>query len=196
MKAWMAGILAAYAMLTASAAGAATESGQFAAKGAGRARCAFFIDAKTRNLPEHLEMISYFEGFLTAANRYEPDTYDLAPWHTAGMISAIVEHYCKSNADQTLAFVAASMAATLKPLRLSAESKLIAVGEAPNRVMVYEEVLRRAQAALKTKGIFQGQPDGKVNPETQAAIQAFQSEKKLEPTGIPDAATLWYLLNP
>lgn len=196
MKARMSALLAACALVATPAAEAATASGEFAAKGAGRARCAYFVDAKKRNLPDHMEMISYFEGFLTAANRYEPDTYDVAPWHSVGLISAIVENYCKDNGEATLAYVAAQLAMSLKPLRLTAASNLVTLGEPPNRIQVYEEIIRRAQAELKKKNLFAGVPDGKFNPETQTALRAFQTEKKLDPTGVPDAATLWYLLNP
>ena len=88
---WTAGIVAACMVIAAPPASAATGDGRFAAKGPGRAKCTDFVNAKARNLPEHLEFVSYIEGFLTAANRYEAETFDIAPWHTTGIISAIVD---------------------------------------------------------------------------------------------------------
>jgi hypothetical protein len=188
--------IAAGALLVAAPAQAASAAGEFAAKGAGRVTCAAFTDARTRNVPEQGQYVAFVEGYLTAANRYEPATYDLAPWHNSGAIGAIVDQHCKANAADTLAVVALKLAGSLNSIRLLEASPLIEVKEGEARAVLYAAILKRAQAELKKKGLLSLEPDGVFNPETRAALQTFQTQIKLPPTGVPDGATLWFLLNP
>jgi len=53
-----------------------------------------------------------------------------------------------------------------------------------------------AQAALKVRGLYKGPEDGKFSAEMRDALIAFQQKSSLTPTGVPDPATLWTLLNP
>ena len=184
------------ALFVASPALAASNAGEFAAKGAGRALCSAFVDAKTRNLPEYGQYIAFIEGYITAANRYEPNTYDLAPWHTAGAYGLIIEQYCKANGEDSLAIASLKLATAFNPIRMVESSPLIEVKEGAASAVLYEAILKRAQAELKRKGLFAAEPDGKFSPETKAALQSFQTQSKLPATGVPDAATLWFLLNP
>lgn len=184
------------AMLIAVPAQAASNAGEFAAKGPGRTSCTAFVDAKTRNAPEYGQFIAFVEGYITAANRYEPNTYDLAPWHNAGAFGAILEQHCKANAADTLAVVALKLAGAFNPIRLVDASPLIEVKEGEARAVLYAAILKRAQSELKKKGLLGIEPDGTFNPETRSALQTFQSQAKLPPTGVPDGVTLWFLLNP
>lgn len=188
--------IAAGALLVAAPTYAASAAGEFAAKGAGRVTCAGFTDARTRNVPEQGQYVAFVEGYLTAANRYEPETYDLAPWHNSGAIGAILDQHCKGNAADTLAVVALKMADSLNSIRMVSASPLIEVKEGEARAVLYAEILRRAQAELKKKGLLTLEPTGVFNPETRAALQTFQTQIKLPATGVPDGATLWFLLNP
>jgi Putative peptidoglycan binding domain len=184
------------ALLIVAPAYGASNAGEFAAKGAGRTSCAAFVDARTRNAPEQGQYIAFVEGYLTAANRYEPNTYDLAPWHNAGAIGAILEQHCKANAADTLAVVALKLAGAFNSIRLIEASPMIEIKEGEARAVLYAAILKRAQAELKKKGLLSIEPDGAFNPETRAALQSFQTQAKLPPTGVPDGATLWFLLNP
>lgn len=184
------------ASLCASPAAAASSTGDFAAKGPGRAPCSEFMDAKKTNRPEYRQYLAFFEGFLTAANRYEPETFDLAPWHNAAAIGMIVEQYCKANTSDSLAVVGTRLAEAFKPIRLAATSPMVEVGEGANRAVLYEQILKRAQTQLKVMGLYAGQTDGKFNPETSTALQNFQTQKQMAVTGVPDPVTLWFLLNP
>lgn len=184
------------AMLVAAPGHAASTTGEFAAKGAGRMTCAAFVDAKTRNLPEFGQYVAFVEGYVTAANRYEPNTYDLAPWHNAGAFGAILEQHCQANAADTLAVVALRLVDAFNQIRLVEASPLIEVKEGEARAVLYVSILKRAQAELKKQGFLTIEPDGAFNPETKAALQAFQTKVNLSPTGVPDGATLWFLLNP
>ncbi|MBL8148858.1 MAG: peptidoglycan-binding protein [Blastocatellia bacterium] len=45
------------------------------------------------------------------------------------------------------------------------------------------EVIEKAQQALKTKGLYKGQPNGKLDSETRDAVKSFQTQEGLRPTG-------------
>ena len=188
--------IASLALLAAANASAATIAGEFAVDGAGRASCTAFVDAKTRKLPAFDQFMSYVEGFLTAANRYETDTFDLTPWHTPGALALILEKYCKDNASDNLGVALVRLTNAIRPLRLTDTSAMMEVVDGANRAVLYVSVMKNAQAELGRKGLFRGQADGKFSPETKTALLAFQKQAKLPPSGVPDPATLWFLLNP
>jgi peptidoglycan hydrolase-like protein with peptidoglycan-binding domain len=73
---------------------------------------------------------------------------------------------------------------------------MLEVGDAHNHAYVYETILRRAQAALKLRGLYNGPEDGTYTPALREAFRGFQHSVGLETTGVPDPATLWKLLNP
>ena len=51
------------------------------------------------------------------------------------------------------------------------------------------EMVRRAQAALRDQGYYEGEPDGLMNPRTAAALRVYQREHKLPETGDLDPQT-------
>lgn len=187
---------AALSMITATPVVAATASGDFAARGAGTASCAAYTDVRTRKAPEVAAFMSYIDGYLSAANRYEVDTYDLTPFHNQAMLALILDKYCKEHAQDIMAVAALRLTAAVHPLRLTQKSTKIQVVDGANRVMVYEAILQKAQAELTRKGLYKGQADGKYSPAVKTALVAFQKQSKLPESGVPDPATLWLLLNP
>lgn len=54
---------------------------------------------------------------------------------------------------------------------------------------VSEETVREVQQALKDKGLYTGQVDGKWGTKTKAALKAFQESNGLAATGQLDAET-------
>ena len=53
-----------------------------------------------------------------------------------------------------------------------------------------KDQINSAQAMLKSKGIYTGEPTGKLDPDTRAAIKSYQKENGLNPTGSLNRATL------
>lgn len=170
---------------------------QFAVEGSGRLNCAEFTRvASDKGSAEYQRMIGFTEGYLTAANRYEPNTFDLTPWHNAAAFSLILENHCKANPEDMLVGVVQRMVTGFRPIRVAEFSELLEVGTGENRAYIYETVLRRAQAALQVRGFYAGPEDGRYTPELRQAFVDFQTKAELTPTGVPDPATLWNLLNP
>ena len=189
--------LACIAVFGMSPAIAQEETQQFAVEGAGMLTCERFIAARGDNAsPDYQRMIGFVEGYLSAANLYEPNTFDLTPWHNAVALDMILEHHCAQYPEDRLVSVTQRMVVGFRPLRVARFSPLLEVGDGQNRAFVYETILRRAQAALQIRGLYSGPEDGQFTPALRQAFVAFQSEKGLSQTGVPDPATLWNLLNP
>ncbi|TIX51548.1 peptidoglycan-binding domain-containing protein [Alteraurantiacibacter aquimixticola] len=173
------------------------ETRQFAVEGVGVLTCARFTQAREdRQSAEYQRMIGFIEGYLSAANLYEPNTFDLTPWHNAAAFDLILDSHCKDNPEDPLVSVTQRMVVGFRPLRVAQFSRLLEVGDSENRALVYETILRRAQAALSIRGLYSGPEDGQYSEELKEAFRQFQQETSLTPTGVPDPATLWTLLNP
>lgn len=188
--------MAALAFPALVSASAQDDGRHFAVEGVGMATCARFIEARTSAPVEYQRMIGFIEGYLSAANLYEPDTFDLTPWHNAAALDLIVEHHCSQHPDDRLVGVTQRMVGGFRPFRIARFSQMLEVGDSEHRTYVYEAILRRAQAALQLRGQYSGPEDGTYSPELREAFRAFQRDVGLEETGVPDPATLWKLLNP
>lgn len=196
MHKWILAAFAAASLATVSHAAEPNEN-SFAVEGAGRLTCAAFTAARQdKSSAEYQRMIGFMEGFLSAANRYEPNTFDLTPWHNATALDMILNSHCTEHTQDTLVSVVQRMVTGLRPIRVAQFSPLVEVGDDKHHAIVYETILRRAQAALKVRGLYKGPEDGKFSAEMREALIAFQQKSSLAPTGVPDPATLWTLLNP
>lgn len=197
MKKWiLVAAIAATSLSTVSHA-AEMDENSFAVEGAGRMNCAAFNSARTdKSSAEYQRVIGFLEGYLSAANRYEPNTFDLTPWHNAAALDIILNSHCAEHQEDTLISVVLRMVNGLKPFRIARFSPMVEVGDETRRTYVYETILNRTQAALKTRGLYQGEETGSFTPELRDALKEFQRQSSLDATGIPDPATLWSLLNP
>lgn len=172
-------------------------SRQFAVEGSGRLDCAAFMAAREdRGSGEYQRLIGFVEGYLSAANRYEPNTFDLSPWHNAAAFDLILAKHCTENPSDLIVAVVQKMVGAFRPVRVAEFSPLVEVGAGENRAFVYQAILKRAQAALGARGLYQGEEDGVFSPGMRDALIAFQRSAELYETGVPDPATLWTLLNP
>lgn len=183
-------------LFIASEARAGTKSGEFAVEEAGRARCSAFVKARSEKSEAYGRYIGFIEGYLTAANRYEPATFDLSPWHNSEAFALILDQHCRKHPQDTMVMSAQRLVAAFQPIRLADRSKLLEVGDPQHSTIIYETILKRAQAALAHRGLYKGQVDGLYDAEVKAALEEFQRSAQLDPSGIPDPATLWVLLNP
>lgn len=175
---------------------AADASGHFAVERIGQATCGSFSAAKTARNPAYDSMLDFAEGYLTAANRYEPNTFDLSPWHTKGGLGIILNGYCHAHGSDHFVAALEKMVTAMRPIRLAEYSPSISFVAGSKKANAYQTILKRAQNVLHRQGRFNGAEDGRDSPQFRDALRAFQVSAKLEPTGLPDSATLWELLNP
>jgi len=197
MKRWLLALFGCVPAVCFAQAAPTGESKQFAVEGAGRLECAAYMEArKDKGSAEFQRLMGFVEGYLSAANRYEPNTFDLSPWHNAMAFDIIIENFCKDHGKVTLVSVVQQMVIGFRTIRIAKFSPMIEVGEGKYRAVVYEAVLRRSQQALKIHGFYTGGEDGRFSKQLSDSFSRFQKSKGLEATGVPDPATLWMLLNP
>lgn len=197
MKTWLLILFACIPTVCSAQTNAAGGAAQFAVKGAGRLECSAYTNArKNKGSAEFQRLMGFIEGYITAANRYEPDTFDLSPWHNAAAFDIIVANYCKDHDKTTLISVVQQMVTGFRTIRVAKFSPMVEVGTGKSRAFVYEAVLRRSQQALKVRGLYAGAEDGRYSKPLSDAFANFQKSKGLSTTGVPDPATLWMLLNP
>lgn len=175
---------------------AATRDGRFAVEDVGRFTCADLTRARQGKTPLYARMMGFVEGYVTAANRYEPNNFDLTPWHTTAAYSVILASHCQRNPRDALVMATQRMVESLKPQRLTTYSDMVMIRDGTKQTAVYASVLQRAQVQLASKGFYKGPNDGRYRPEMKLALQNFQKSVKLPADGVPNPATLWVLLNP
>lgn len=178
------------------AARAADSAGQFAVKGVGLQSCRQFVNAQASRSTDLVRFRSWLEGYLSAVNRYEPQTYDSAPWGTTGVFSAIFEGHCRNNPNERFVDAAQRLVVTLKADRLVSKSPMMTVRAGGRNTQIYQEVLRRVQVKLADRGLYRDQPDGRFGPKTEGALATFQISEGLPGTGAPDPLTVWKLIRP
>jgi hypothetical protein len=179
-----------------AAGNANTAQGIFAVEESGRMPCPAFVAARAAKNSSYDRAVGFIEGYLSAANRYEPNTFDLAPFQNSASFGMILDAHCKKQPSDTLGMATQRLVGALQPLRLAEPSKLIEVGEGQRKIILYEMILKRAQSALARKGMYSGTATGLFDQPTKLAFVSFQKSVSLDQTGLPDPATLWMLLNP
>ncbi len=171
---------------------AADKDGRFAIKGVGVAKCSQFVEhvKQSKNLAEFGGWIS---GYLSAMNRMQDKTYDLAPWQDTQMLVLGIATFCQQNPDAQVHLAVATMAKSMEAERIKAHESLMALKQGDKVELIYRSVLKTVQTKLKAKG-YKITTDGVYGTSTQEALKAFQRSKKLEATGLPDAITIQQLM--
>ena len=190
---------------------AAAQNAEFAVEEYGRVSCAQFNTAHlNKEGVAYARIMGFVQGYLTAANRYETDTFDLSPWHNAPAFDLILDKRCKDRPKDTLIATLQLMVSSFRPLRVAKPSPMVKVSDGKGGYMlVYDTILRRAEAVLKARGLLGaaritpaaatmgGKPVAyDYSPEVREAFRKYQEAKGLDQTGMPDTASLWLLLNP
>ncbi len=148
------------------------------------------------NVDSYARFIGWVEGYLTATNRYLPDTFDVAPWQTAELYGVIIGDHCEKNPEERLYTVVMKMVTTLSDDRMKAPSEQVGLSIKGRGFTLYTEVIRRTQDALKKQGLYRGEVNGVWDPGTQKGVASYQAVVGLQDTGLPDPLTLWLLFSP
>ncbi len=166
---------------------AADSGGQFAVEGIGASTCESFVAAKSAPSDAYWMFLGWLDGYMTGINQYAPETYDITPWQSQNLLTALFEKFCAKNPGANFFAVANKMVVELRDDRLRESS-------AP--VVAYRETLRRVQVLLEEGGHYRGEVDGLFGPNTRRALESYQKRVGLTVTGLPDQATLFKLLSP
>jgi hypothetical protein len=170
---------------------AADTDGNYAVKGAGIATCAAFNDAREAGGREYYMFAGWMEGFLTAGNLYEEETFDIAPWQNTEVLAAALDSLCKRNPQQKFHLAAAGLMREFFPARLRQQSLPVVVGGEEDGVVVYQEVLDRVASRLRELDYLgEGMAAGDA---TATALARYQEAMDIPVTRLPDQLTLLYL---
>ena len=166
-----------------------------AVDGLGTRTCAAVLEARDTDKNLYFALASWVNGYVTAANGYEADTFDLTPWQTPEFTMAQIANSCAANKDAKLAQVVVAYVRYLKASRLQKPSPLVSVGNDKIKTFVYQDVLRQLKARLDAAGLDTGdKPATEYGTAFQNAVVSYQSQNGLRVTGLPDIATLAHAL--
>jgi len=180
--------------LTPSQASAADVNGKFTALGAGRAPCSRFVEARQAKSTEYYLFGGWMEGFLSARNQVEEETFSLAPWQSTDLLAGFLADYCAKHPEEPFITAVRVMAQALQPQRMKESSPTVTLTVGPVRQQFFVEALRRVQSRLKDLGFYKGAVDGDFGKESAAALKAYQQREGIEETGFPDQLSLFKLL--
>ena len=169
---------------------------RFAVKGRGLAPCSALTDAYRHETPQRFLFAGWLNGYLTALQQTDPETFDLAPWQSTDFLVRYTLRYCGENPDRPFFAAAATLATALREHRLTEPSDLILIRAEGRQGRYYQETLRQVEQRLNALGLAQVEADGTFTAETYNALKAFQRRHKLEVTGLPDLQTLLKLFAP
>ena len=134
---------------------------------------------------------TWMEGYFSAFNALNRDTFDILPWQPPELIAQFTFNVCKQNPDApVLEVVNELIRRLLVPNRVQAAADRVKIGDGDQAVMLYRETVRDIQERLDKTGHLDGKADGAFGPGTKSAVEAFQKAAGLKPTGIPDQRTL------
>ncbi|MDJ0738251.1 MAG: peptidoglycan-binding domain-containing protein [Gammaproteobacteria bacterium] len=179
---------------TAFGADAAEKTGQFAIKGAGAQTCGQFIAAWDQGNTDLKQYAGWIDGYVTAVNQHVDNTYDTTPWQTTQTLLGLTHSVCKQLAPQARFIDATSvLMRQIWPTRLPEKSELEEIRRGQRAMVVYRAVLDAAKARLGDIGYDAGSPGAAFDARMSDALRAFQDERGLEPTGLPNQKTLFAL---
>jgi hypothetical protein len=193
LAAWIVIALAAYLLLGNGMAGpafAASKEGQFAVKGVGRITCERFVNEREAKSQAYVLSNGWISGYLSAYNTLADDTLDVAPWQSRELLVLVIENYCRQNPDDAFFRAMEEAIKAMRPSRLRNASERVSAEVDGNTVDLYREIVRRSQQLLLELGYYKGELDGLWGSGTRAAFEAYQAEKGLPVTGLPDQNTL------
>ncbi|MEM1434128.1 MAG: peptidoglycan-binding domain-containing protein [Pseudomonadota bacterium] len=173
---------------------AADKDGSFRVKGAGSSTCAYFLDAVTERGKEFVSYGGWLDGYLSAMNRYEAGTYDVVSWQSTELLLASLLRYCQANPETSFHDAAAQLAETLKRTAIRSKDPIVVTEHDGIAAAMYQETLMRVQRRLRQRGFYENDPSGQFDEATRNALLAFQRDKNIDETGLPDQATLTRLL--
>jgi hypothetical protein len=188
------GVVVASLALAVPNAFAADQEGNFAVKGIGLERCERYVAEKTANSQTFWYFLSWLNGYLTAYNQYQPETYDITPRTDVRNLAAAFETYCTQNPKHSFLQGAISLTRSVAERR-SVSRPAPVDDQAVRPAALSREAVRQGQQALRDQGFYTGNIDGVMGPGTSTAIKAFQKAENLAVTGNFDRVTLARLLS-
>lgn len=183
-----------FALVLAYSTHAADDQERFAIRGAGVLDCKSYLEEVERKGNAYYMLGGWIDGYLTAYNQFQPDTYDGTSFETTELLAAVIAGHCQSNPEHRFYAIIASLLREIHKDRMQSQSEPVVIKVGDQQTALYQTTLRRVQQRLTDLGHYNGGVDGQFGDGTSAALKAFQEKAGLEPTGFPDQTSLWQLL--
>lgn len=165
----------------------------YAIKGAGIAKCSTFIEFHQKKSDVYLVFGGWLEGYLTAINQQQSNTFDLAPWQSTQLLLVATESLCKQKPDMQFQEAVQVLIGQLAQQKIAQGGKFVTV----DQYVFQEEVVKRMKNTLKSRGLYSGNVgDAQYDDKLKAAVKQFQKGIKQSETGLPDQGTLYELFKP
>ncbi len=175
---------------------AADKDNNFAVKGLAAASCATFVEEREKLSQTYGEAMAWLTGYISAYNHLKADTYDVAPWQSAELLSSLLASHCKNNPAESFFIASNKLINTIEKDRLRVTSEIITISIGDHRLNIYKDMVFRIQGALKEKGHLKIRwGTGDYDQSTIAAMKAFQAENNIGATGVPDQQSLFLLFS-
>lgn len=173
---------------------AANDDGQYAVRGVGSTTCNAFLQQVSDEGELPLRYVAWVSGYLSALNRLESSTFDVSYIHENDDILALAGRLCASEEELLLETALARLVTFMSNSRLTRESDLVRLQSGENQAVVRRETYDRFLGVLVEQGFLQTAKE--FDEDVRDAIMAFQTEKGLQETGLPDTNTLVLALAP
>ena len=171
----------------------ADSDNKFAAVGAGVASCERYLQAREKQSDEYFLFGGWIDGYFSARNQFEPDTYTLLPWQSVDVLAGFLTDYCRKHPELAFQRAVMIMAEALRPARLQSRSERVQITVGQIKGEFFAETIERMERKLAQHDLLAGSPDEQFDEETVSALSKFQRVKQLAETGFPDQLTLYKL---
>ncbi len=172
---------------SAIAAPALAQSG--AIEGPGTQPCSKLVEVRRNDTGAYMAFGAWVSGFLSAANVYEDETYDLTPWQPLEVSLAQVVKYCEANPQQSVINGVSAYITYLRENRIKEQSDLVDARNGDQVIRLYAEMIARIRTELRKGGYLEAEGTG-FDDAVVAALARFQRDKGLSRTGLPDLRTM------
>ncbi|MBL26200.1 MAG: hypothetical protein CMM50_01430 [Rhodospirillaceae bacterium] len=193
VKTAMLGAVGALLLAGALPAAAADGDGNFAIDGAGTVTCDRFIEAYDGKTRDYYVYAGWVDGYVTATNQQQDETYDLTPWQTTEFLLDLVAQYCRANPKQKFIYGVTELLRYLYQGRLQELSEIAQIQHGSKGAYFYRATIQSVQEALAERSLFEGEADGVFDEEVAKSLARFQGLSGLPETGWLDQRTLFAL---
>ena len=175
-------------------ASAADQNGLFAIRGAGLLTCLTYVQEREAASDAYVMIGGWLDGYVTAINELSLETFDVTPYVSTELLTALIDRHCKDNPGDILFAVTNTLLAKLFDERLKSSSVYVDVRISLEQMRLYTDTIERIQTSLAAKGLLYIEATGQWNLATQNALARYQESIGMNGSGFPDQATLWSLL--
>lgn len=182
-------------LFSAGSAQAADAAGKFSVRGVGSTPCSAFVAAiNSKDEAALNRYASWVMGYVSAYNRQQDQTFDALPTGEGKDFLALTLGVCQASPNDRLEQAVFSGLRGLNEIRLTSDSAMVTLTGDGKTLAIREETLRYLERKMKALGYYKGQETGKPSPQIVQAIKAFQTEQKIQATGLPNFSTLLTIL--